>query len=491
MKNSCCRKRSFWKIISLIILILLLIHIYLIIFFLDNKPKTNAHEIFKQTNNQTVKYIFSLPQWNIFVKRDDILSKIDRQLWCDIPEELNHLAKTLCRLYNIRSCSRLPCLMIYSSAGSFDDIKCLNGGRIVRNNEYKSDFTCKVGYALDLFHKDSNDLSYPSIIADSYASISNELYVDVLNNLYRSQNSMWGLIFNFESISNYPTAADKDKLRLFNVTYGYDRSIYEFIPWPWLFNYVDSITKTPKRLSLEEVMKKKKTINSSSNWMNLQTNSSKESYVKAPILWMNSNCHTKSQRTPYVQNLMQYIDVDNFGTCGKNIRPLPDHIVKLQRSVNQNLQNRATYDWEAGKLALTSDYLFTIAIENSINHDYITEKLWHTFVAGSVPIYLGAPNVDDWLPCRTDCIIDLRKFATPKDAALFIKKVAMNRTLYESYHQWRNEPVAENFQKMLNYFSAMRNYSLECILCDMSRQVDQGKNAEETKKKIIETVGRF
>ncbi|CAF1045931.1 unnamed protein product, partial [Adineta ricciae] len=110
---------------------------------------------------------------------------------------------------------------------------------------------------------------------------------------------------------------------------------------------------------------------------------------------------------------------------------------------------------------------------------------------GSVPIYLGAPNIEDWLPCRTDCIIDLRKFKTPKDAALFIKNVAKNRTLYESYHQWRNEEIPDKLKKMLKYFSSMRNYSLECVLCEMSKRVDEGQSAKETKKKIIEIVGKI
>ncbi|CAF1392736.1 unnamed protein product, partial [Rotaria sordida] len=133
-------------------------------------------------------------------------------------------------------------------------------------------------------------------------------------------------------------------------------------------------------------------------------------------------------------------NVDNYGTCGNNIRSLPEHIVEIQRSINRDLKNRGSYNWEAGKLTLSSEYLFTIAIENSLGYDYITEKLWHPLVAGSVPIYLGAPNVEDWLPCETNCIIDLRKFKTPKDAALYVKNIATNRTLYESYHQWRNEP---------------------------------------------------
>ena len=206
---------------------------------------------------------------------------------------------------------------------------------------------------------------------------------------------------------------------------------------------------------------------------------------------MNSNCNTPSKRTEYMRELMKFIDVDNYGTCGSNIRTLPKHIVNIQNSTNRDLKDRGSYRWEEGKLALSSEYLFTIAIENSINHDYITEKLWHPFIAGSVPIYLGAPNIQDWLPCETNCIIDLNKFKTPKDAALYIKSVAMNRSLYETYHQWRTKPVSKNFQNMLNYFKTIGDYSLDCVLCDMSNRVSKGENPTDIKREIMETIGRF
>jgi hypothetical protein len=192
-----------------------------------------------------------------------------------------------------------------------------------------------------------------------------------------------------------------------------------------------------------------------------------------------------------MHELMKYIDVDNYGTCGNNIRSLPEHIVKIQDSNNRDLRDRGSYNWETGKLALSSEYLFTIAIENSINHDYVTEKLWHALIAGSVPIYRGAPNVEDWLPCATNCIIDLKNFQTPKDAADYIKTVAMNRTLYATYHQWRSKPVHKKFQKMLNYFETVTDYSLECIVCDMSNRANQGEDSKDIKRNLMATIGRF
>jgi hypothetical protein len=190
------------------------------------------------------------------------------------------ISDAICRMYNRNDCTRLPCQMIYSSPSTLEDIKCLHGGRVAKKNDdnsiqNSSDLLCKRGFSLDLFLKKSDDFSYPSIIADAFTSLSNELYIDVLNNSFRTCDSIWGLIFNFESISNYPWAADKEKLKLFDVTFGYDRLLYDLVPAPWLFNYVEQLKMTSKRLSIQKVMDSKKPIHSitTSNiyWINAST----------------------------------------------------------------------------------------------------------------------------------------------------------------------------------------------------------------------------
>jgi hypothetical protein len=39
---------------------------------------------------------------------------------------------------------------------------------------------------------------------------------------------------------------------------------------------------------------------------------------------------------------------------------------------------------------------------------WITEKIFDCFYAGTVPIYLGAPDVEHWIP--PECFIDMRRF---------------------------------------------------------------------------------
>jgi hypothetical protein len=61
------------------------------------------------------------------------------------------------------------------------------------------------------------------------------------------------------------------------------------------------------------------------------------------------------------------------------------------------------------KLGTLAKYRFCICFENASGYaGYITEKLLDCLVAGVVPVYLGAPNVTDWVP--STCFIDYRTF---------------------------------------------------------------------------------
>jgi alpha(1,3/1,4) fucosyltransferase len=62
-----------------------------------------------------------------------------------------------------------------------------------------------------------------------------------------------------------------------------------------------------------------------------------------------------------------------------------------------------------GKHRTLLDYRFCLAYENSVETDYISEKLFDCFYAGCVPIYRGAPNVTDYIPAGA--FIDKRKFS--------------------------------------------------------------------------------
>ena len=237
---------------------------------LVTKPRAASCHFTNRTQNQTVKYIFDLASWRNLLTKDSLS-------WCVIPTELQLIANALCRFYKVTNCTRLPCQMIYSSPSTIVDIHCRNDGRMMTSDNHRttSDLQCRRGISLDLFIKQANHSSYPSIIADPFSPITTDLHVAVLHNQYRSCDSMWGVLFNFESLSYYPWTGDREKMKLFDATFGYDRSVYDFTPQPWLFNYVDRITLSPNRLSMHEVMRSKKVIHSETPsdvyWTNIPT----------------------------------------------------------------------------------------------------------------------------------------------------------------------------------------------------------------------------
>ncbi len=53
-------------------------------------------------------------------------------------------------------------------------------------------------------------------------------------------------------------------------------------------------------------------------------------------------------------------------------------------------------------------FRFTLVFENCIFPGYVTEKIFDAMLAGSVPVYLGAPDIEDFVPI--DCFVDFRNY---------------------------------------------------------------------------------
>jgi hypothetical protein len=81
------------------------------------------------------------------------------------------------------------------------------------------------------------------------------------------------------------------------------------------------------------------------------------------------------------------------------------------------------------------EYRFYLAYENSIENDFLSEKLFNSFFAGCVPIYLGAPNVLDTIPAET--FIDKRKFDSYEDLYRYIS------TMTEKEYNKHLEAIAD------------------------------------------------
>ena len=76
----------------------------------------------------------------------------------------------------------------------------------------------------------------------------------------------------------------------------------------------------------------------------------------------------------------------------------------------------------ADKLETMSQYRFSLCLENDAHplwsRGYVTEKIFDCFYAFTVPIYLGAADIEDHIP--KECFVDLRDFQSLNDLDRFL-----------------------------------------------------------------------
>jgi hypothetical protein len=100
------------------------------------------------------------------------------------------------------------------------------------------------------------------------------------------------------------------------------------------------------------------------------------------------------RRLRFVEQLLELSPMPRFG---RGFRDLPDK-------------------WDG-----LAPFRYSVAVENSRHDHYWTEKIADCFLAGTVPIYWGAPNIRDYFPADAMIVIDT---LDPVEVARIIKDEA-------------------------------------------------------------------
>src|SRR3989344_1070024 len=105
----------------------------------------------------------------------------------------------------------------------------------------------------------------------------------------------------------------------------------------------------------------------------------------------------------------------------------PTNLPKTVLTLLGGLRPFRSYRGEtADKLRTLARYKFSVCYENMDHiNGYVTEKIWDCFSAGTVPIYLGANNVNDLIP--KECYIDKRDFPRYEDLSKYLTGVTKER----------------------------------------------------------------
>jgi Glycosyltransferase family 10 (fucosyltransferase) C-term/Fucosyltransferase, N-terminal len=179
---------------------------------------------------------------------------------------------------------------------------------------------------------------------------------------------------------------------------------------------------------------------------------------QSPVVLFQSSGYDRSGRNAYIIELMKRVKIDSFGRF---------------------LNNRALDIPDAGnptKKAVVARYKFALAFENSIALDYVTEKFFDALLAGTVPVYRGAPNIEDFAP-GDHCYINADRFSGPAELARYLNDLSTDGEAYGQFFAWKQRPLRPQFQRLLE---ASRTNCL-CRLADLlhaRRQARAGRDAD-------------
>lgn len=167
-----------------------------------------------------------------------------------------------------------------------------------------------------------------------------------------------------------------------------------------------------------------------------------------------NDCESKGGKKviSYVKELMQYIKIDSFGKCFNN-QPNFNFM-----DDNDRLESEF------------SKYKFVLVMETSNLKDYVTSTLSAVFKSGSLPVYLGAPNIDDWIPSE-DSIIRVNQFSSPSTLAEYLIYLDKNEEEYNKFFQWKAQPPRAQFLKIIEDCV----FQSECRLCRSVSKLLQNK----------------
>ena len=168
-----------------------------------------------------------------------------------------------------------------------------------------------------------------------------------------------------------------------------------------------------------------------------------------------------------MKNLQKHgVSVDSYGRC-------------MHNKEEERVKSR-----DHTKLHLLSRYKFSLAFENSETKDYITEKFFGSLVSGSVPVYIGAPNVHWFAPdCGTHkqmskSVIWAGDFDfNAQKLAQYLLYLNANDTAYEQHLTWKHEGYSGDFKAMVELTSTHTSCR-QCIFTADALRLKHGLNAD-------------
>ncbi len=88
---------------------------------------------------------------------------------------------------------------------------------------------------------------------------------------------------------------------------------------------------------------------------------------------------------------------------------------------------------------------FALLLMQKIKVDsYGSEKFFEPLIVGSVPVYLGAPNIAEYAPAPKS-FINVHDFSSVDKLAEYLTFLSNNEAEYNQYLTWKKNGISESF----------------------------------------------
>ncbi|CAI7880914.1 unnamed protein product [Closterium sp. NIES-53] len=173
------------------------------------------------------------------------------------------------------------------------------------------------------------------------------------------------------------------------------------------------------------------------------------------VYWHEDDCQDPTLLAPGTQ-VAAHIPTHSFGQCGNNFNNSNEDVL-----FNDTCPSTAAHAQHSQKShCLSSNYKFELVVDDPRLLGFVSWKLLRTLEAGTVPIYYGAPDVDNFMPPGS--YIDGRKLPTPAELLAALQELHLDPLKYMDLFAWRTCGVWGQYA----HVDALGFRSLPCRLCE-------------------------
>ncbi|KAF9905377.1 4-alpha-L-fucosyltransferase [Lobosporangium transversale] len=238
----------------------------------------------------------------------------------------------------------------------------------------------------------------------------------------RLADHKWVSNFHSESVAYYPFVALPEYNQLFDLTVGSPPSMMD-VPMPMY------------PISHEMAL----------DLANVEPSYPFDRKPRDYIAFFVSNCWSKNSRERLMQGLIDGIGAHSFGNCLHN------------KDLNSEPSGKNP-NWEQNKKEKLKEYPFVLAAENSNCLGYVSEKIYDALAIGAVPIYLGADDINDYVP--EGSYINAADFKDTNELVKYMRNVDRSQ-----FFRWKAD-VKQDVTKFCKKCFGDKNKKLECSILE-------------------------